>query len=548
MYKQHKRITLSENCMGCLACEAACKQEHNLPLGPRWIRVFPDLRETGGRLRLNYLITECEHAGPGPCQVACPAGINVWLYVTLIGLGKFGQALAVIRETTPFAGILGRVCTRPCESVCEQGKIEVPVGIRSLKQFVADYEREVGGERVVPLQRTKDKKVAVIGSGPAGLSCAYDLARKGYGVTVFEAAPKPGGNMRYGIPAFRLPREVVDYEIGYMEKAGVEIKTNTPVRDLEDLFKEGYKSIFVAIGTGVSRKMGIPGEDAAGVLSAMEFLRRLNAGERIEIGERVAVIGGGNTAVDAARAAKRAGAKEVFILYRRTKTEMPAMALEVAEAEHEGIGLNFLVSPRRVVTKGERLSALECLRMELGAPDASGRRSPVPIEGSEFLINVDTALVAVGESMDKDLLPRGLTCNSRGNLYVNPETLQTNMAGVFAGGDAVTGPKDIIWAIAEGKEAALAVDSYLRGAGTMRNPSFGLEMLRPAAVGKTRDIVIRDARVAQAEASRCFNCGICGAALDSGLQTACVRACPAHCIYFGDIWELTPKTETYRVK
>jgi heterodisulfide reductase subunit A len=400
---------------------------------------------------------QCEDPG---CVKACPAGVNAKGYIALISQGKFKEAIEIVRRTMPFAGVCGRVCTHPCEGACERGKIVEPTAIRSLKRFIADYELRVGREKAAPVERTKEARVAIIGSGPASLACAYDLIREGYSVTVFEAAPQAGGLLRYGIPEYRLPKAVVDDEISYIEELGVEIKTNTPVKDLGDIFKHGYKAIFLGTGAGVGREMGIPNEDTKGVIHALGFLKQVNSGEKPSLGQRVVVVGGGNAAVDSARTALRLGAKEVTIVYRRSRAEMPAVATEIEESEREGVTIHILAAPVRIRSKDGQLTGIECIRMELGEPDASGRRRPIPIKGSEFIMEVDNVIIAIGQAVDKTALPPELEYTGLGTLVVDPITLQTNIEGVFAGGDVVSGPADVIAAIATGKEAAESIDKY----------------------------------------------------------------------------------------
>jgi heterodisulfide reductase subunit A len=478
--------------------------------------------------------------GTAPCRIACPAGVNAQGYTALISQGKFKEALEVVRRTMPFAGVLGRVCTHPCEVECERGKFDESISIRALKRFVADYELKTGREKAAPAEITKDSKVAVVGSGPAGLSCAYDLIRKGYPVTVFEALPKAGGLPRYAIPEYRLPKQTIDSDISYVEELGVEIKTNSPVKDLAQVFDQGYSAIFIASGAQGGQKMGIPGEDTSGVIHALDFLRMLNSGVDIKLGNKVAVIGGGNAAIDAARSALRLGAKEVTIVYRRSRAEMPAISTEVEEAEREGVKLHFLAAPIKIQSKDGQLSALECTRMELGEPDASGRRRPVAVKGSEFTLNVDNLVIAIGQTVDKGSLPKDLSYTGWGTLEVDPVTLQTNLDGVFAGGDVVSGPADVVVAVAAGKEAATSIDRYLSGisltegrkAAPKRVEEVSKEGAKPQARAATPLLGLSerkgsfaevelglDEETAIEEAKRCLNCGICSECLE------CVKVC-----------------------
>ncbi|MFW6105238.1 MAG: FAD-dependent oxidoreductase [Chloroflexota bacterium] len=547
MAKEYKRVTYTDNCMGCLACEVACKQEHHFPVGPRWTRVYPDIRETGGKWWFSYVVTECHRAATPPCTAACPAELNAWKYVQLAAVGRFEEALETIRKTTAFAGVLGYGCTRPCESSCERSNIDIPIAIRAIKAFLADYELKTGRKKATPVKKTKKDKVAIVGAGPGGLSCAYDLVRQGYPVTVFEASPKAGGLMSWGIPEFRLPRNIVDNEIRYIEELGVEVKTNTPVNALDDLFKQGYKAIYLATGCPVNLKLGIPDEDAEGVINVLDFLRQVNSGANVKLGNRVAVIGGGNAAVDAARVAKRIGAEEVTIIYRRSKVEMPAMENEIEEAEKEGVEVNILTTPVAVLTDKNRLNGLRCVRMELGDPDESGRRSPSPIKGSEYEVPVDNVIVAIGQTIDKEAF-KGIDKDRA--IKVDGFSFATNREGVFAGGDVVSGPSDIIGAIGAAKEAAISIDCYLSGVDTREDRIINFRLVNgaPLEKGAKKGIVVSlDEKLAIAEARRCLNCGTCEAGIDSGKQPACVSACPAHAIYFHDMWVLTPKKIMYKL-
>jgi NADPH-dependent glutamate synthase beta subunit-like oxidoreductase len=511
-----------------------------------------------------------------PCRTACPAGVNSDIYIDLISQGKFKEALEVHRQTMPFAGVCGRICTHPCELSCERANVDGPVSIRSLKRFMADYELKVGREKAVPVEKTKTDRVAVIGSGPAGLACAYDLVRQGYPVTVFEAAPLAGGLLRYGIPEYRLPKEILDNEISFIEETGVEIKTDTMVKNAWDIFSQGYKAVFIGVGAGTSQKLGIPGEDSKGVIHALDFLNQANSGVKVDLGERVVVIGGGNAAIDAASVARRLGtgvadtgdgyasvdaatmvhrlgAKDVSIIYRRSRAEMPAIRSEVEEAEREGVKLHLLTAPVEILSENGRLTGLRCIKMELGEPDASGRRRPVPIAGSEFDMDVDSVIVAIGQAVDKSALPQELEYTNWETVAINPLTLQTNVDGVFAGGDVVAGPANVIEVIAEGKEAAISIDRYLSGqdliegrpppvkqvagvatAGVAIMERDVMPVLAPEKRGTFEEVELGfSEKMAIDEASRCFKCG---AGMERniycGLCTECITACPHDNISF----------------
>jgi heterodisulfide reductase subunit A len=547
MVKEYKRVTYAENCMGCFACEVACKQEHHFPVGSRWIRVYPDIRETGGSWRFTYNVIECHRAATPPCTAACPGELDVWRYIQLAAVGRFEEALETIRKTTAFAGVLGYVCTRPCESSCERGTIDIPIAIRAIKAFLADYEMKTGRKKAMPVKKTKKDKVAIVGAGPAGLSCAYDLIRLGYPVTVFEASSKAGGLMRWGIPEFRLPRNIVNNEISYIEELGVEIKTNTPVTDLDDIFKQGYKAIYLAAGCPVNVKLGIPNEDAEGVINALDFLRQVNSGANVKLGNRVTVIGGGNAAVDVSRVARRIGAEKVTIMYRRSKAEMPAMENEIEEAEKEGVVVNILTTPVALLTEKSRLSGLRCVRMELGEPDESGRRRPSPIKGSEYEVPVDNVIVAIGQTVDKEAFKE---IDKDTAVKVDGFSFAIKKEGVFAGGDVVSGPSDIIGAIGAAKEAAISIDRYLRGVDTREGRIMNFRLVNGAPLAKSTKqgvVATLGEKLAVAEARRCLNCGTCEAGLDNGKQPACVSACPAHALYYHDMWVLTPKKVMYKL-
>ncbi len=524
------------NCSGCAECEKACpvevSSEFNLGLAGRKAiyRPFPQAVPN---------VFTVDKRGAPPCRTACPAGVDAQAYVALISRGKFKEALEVFRRTQPFAAVCGRVCTHPCESDCERGKVDEPVAIRYLKRFMADHELRTGREKVALVERTNQASIAIIGSGPAGLACAYDLIRMGYGVTVFEAAPEAGGLMRYAIPEYRLPKKMLDGEIRYIEELGVEIKTNTRVKDFKEVFSQGYDAIFLGTGAGLSQRMGIPNEDIEGVVYSLDFLRQVNLGKEVKIGKRVAVVGGGNAAVDSARVAKRLGAEEVTMVYRRSRAEMPALRTEVEEGEREGVKIHVLAAPVAILEKKGRLTGMRCIRMQLGEPDESGRRRPVPIRGSEFDIHADTVIIAVGQTVDKSVLAKELAYTSFGTVSVDPVTLQTNIEGVFAGGDVVSGPDDVISAIEAGKEAAISIDHYLRGVdlkkGRPPRRERVKEVSKEGVAKKSRKIMPvleLDKRhgfaevelgfseeMAIDEARRCLNCAVCSECLE------CVKAC-----------------------
>jgi 2-oxoacid:acceptor oxidoreductase delta subunit (pyruvate/2-ketoisovalerate family) len=403
-----------------------------------------------------------------PCRTACPARVNVQGYVSLIQRGEFREAVEIIRRDMPFPAICGRVCFSPCEDACARTNVDQAVAIRALKRLVADIEREQGRVKPEPIRKKHSEKVAIIGAGPAGLTAAYELAKLGYPVTVFERMSELGGMMRYCIPDFRLEKFVVANEIAYIKDLGVEIKTGVEFgKDitLESLRKEDYKAIFIAIGTQLGMKLNVPGEDLEGVINAVNFLRDMTLGKHVDVGEKVAVVGGGNSAIDAARTAKKLGAKEVMILYRRSREEMPALPSEIAEAERDGVKFFFLVSPKQIIGENGKVKAIECLRMRLGEPDESGRRRPVPISFSEHSYEVNTVIPALGQVAEKSCIPPELLDKEARapSMKVDPLTLETEISGVFAGGDIATGPASIIEAVGAGKRAAVSIHLYLSG-------------------------------------------------------------------------------------
>jgi len=404
-----------------------------------------------------------------PCSYKCPAGIDIPGYIGLIAQKKYVEATALIKEKLPLPQIIGRVCPRPCESVCRRSQVdnEQPVAICSLKRFASDRARELGvSTQPIPKAAT-GKKVAVVGAGPAGLTTAYYLALEGHKVTLLEAQEAAGGMLRYGIPPYRLPNQVLDDEVNDILALGVELKVNQRLgRDyMLDSLTDNYDAVFLAIGACVGKMARIPNETVPGVMSAVDFLAKANRGEKVDLGQSVVVIGGGFTAADAVRTARRMGAPNVTLSYRRSRKEMPASPHEIHDCEVEGVVLDLLSAPVEVKVENGRAVGLVCQRMQLGAPDASGRRSPEPIAGSEYLIPADTVLLAISQDVDvKSLQITDIGTTRWGSIDIDDATMKTNLPGIFAGGDASLGAATAVEAIGQGRRAAFAIDAYLRGA------------------------------------------------------------------------------------
>ncbi|MFH1353318.1 MAG: FAD-dependent oxidoreductase [bacterium] len=496
---------MDAGCKFCLACVEVC------PSG-----ALSDKKKFDEKDREKTLL---------PCTNTCPAGIEVSRYVRLIAENRFQDALEVIREKVPFPAVLGYVCTHPCEEACRRSDVNEPIAIRALKRFAAEQDSGRWRSKIKIAEQT-GKKVAVIGSGPAGLTAAWFLKHLGHSVTVFERMAEAGGMMRSCIPGYRLPGKVLDKEIKDIENIGVTIKTGSKIESLDELF-EHFGAVFLALGAASGMKMGIPGEDSPRVLDGISVLSSINIGEKINLGKEIAVAGGGNVAIDAARNALRTGVKKVTILYRRTLKEMPAATEEVEEALKEGVKINFLVNPVSVSPEDNKLK-VECVKMELGEKDASGRRRPVPIKGSEFFLVVDNLIMAVGQ---RPAVPDnfGIATDKRGRIQADAETLSCSRKGVFAGGDVVSGPASVIEAIQAGRIAACSIDKYLGGKGEIsqelipgeeektclgRDEQFAY---RKRAVIKTLPAGKRlkdfspveynfDGKTATAEAERCLRC------------------------------------------
>jgi len=527
-------------CIGCLRCVRICREvkgadalgfvveEGRIVVGSR----APTLKESGCQF-CGYCVEVCptgaltdRDAGLGeretyliPCKSSCPAGIDVPEYVRFMKEGKSDDALKVIYDSVPLPETLGRVCFHPCESDCRRGSVDQPVAICALKRAAADQSVE---PRLPSLEvENSGKRVGVIGSGPAGLSAAYYLSNFGHSVVVFESLSEAGGMLRVGIPDYRLPRDVLDREIKRIEDLGVEIKTGSPIDSLEGLLSNGFDAVFVAVGSHKGRELGIKGEASDGVVDGVTFLRNINLGQEVAIGEKVAVIGGGNVATDSARSALRRGGKDVTVYYRRTRDEMPAYDEEIEAAIEEGVNIEYQVAPSKI-ERVDQLLEIELIRMRMGEPDASKRRRPIPIEKSEFIMKFDAVISAVGQ---RSQVPDGFGLPMDGEMSPNPAK------GVFWGGDLLTGPKSVVDAIAGGRNGAILIDRFLGGEGDIdrmikrdETPSFWsgpdgisidkgrlpIPMLQPQEriSGFSEVSLGLDGKGSIAEAGRCLGCDL----------------------------------------
>ncbi|MGC9964117.1 MAG: FAD-dependent oxidoreductase [Syntrophobacteraceae bacterium] len=535
-YKKTAAYVDSDKCTLCGLCWQNCPAIR--PDGTRALRY-------GGR-----------HALPGRpiidkrrtplCQANCPLGVNVQGYIALAQAGKYAEALELIRKDNFLPAICGRICTNPCEAACRRNELDQPVAIRDIKRFLADLALSSEIRSVPRIKARRDQKIAIIGSGPAGLSCAYHLAIEGYRVKVFEKLPVLGGMLTVGIPSYRLPKNIIEAEIQVMRDMGVEFETGVEIgKDftISQLRSMGYKAFFIGIGAHKCKALGVPGEELEGVVPGVEYLRDVNLGRKVFLGDRVAVIGGGSVAVDTARTALRNGSRKPVIVYRRSEKEMPAIEEEIIECREEGIEIMTLTNPRRIIGENGRLKAVECLRMELGEPDSSGRRRPVPIAGSEFIMEVDAVVPAIGQESEWACLAEECNCRltDLGTMTVDRLTAQTNEPDIFAGGDAVSGPSTVVSAMASGRSAAFAIHGFLTGEvvehsslsrpqeldfpqitpGTLsvprarksgHVPASSNEFSVEVSLGLTEDQV-------QSEASRCLQCGVCSECRQ------CVDAC-----------------------
>lgn len=545
-------------CIDCRRCLVACNDVRGVGCleiketeGRKWVgTIAPTLLESGckfcsacvevcptGALMDRTLDVSHKEESQVPCKATCPAGIDVPRYVQLVGLGKYSEATAVVREKLPFPGILGRACFSPCETACRRKHLDDPLSIRSLKRIAADNDTGLWRAQSKQLPST-GRKAAVIGAGPAGLTAAYYLAKKGHAVTVFEALPAAGGMVRYGIPSYRVPIEIIDQEVAEVEKLGVEFRFNARVEHIDELTAQGYESVFIGIGAQGGDKLGIPGDDLPNVVDSPTFLRAAALGKvgtpesDIMVGKHVAVIGGGNVATDNCRTSRRLGGEQVDMIYRRTRTEMPARDDEVQGCVEEGVNMRFLMAPKKIElnTNGASRLKVTYAKMDLGQADASGRRRPVEIDGSEFEEEVDLVIAAVGQHA-QTFDGFGVQTGKGGRVQVREDSMLTSRPGVFAGGDVVLGPASLIEAVAQGRKAAAAMDAFLGGDGNIEekllpedwdtDPYIGREdgfnqkkRFHPIFIASDQrnnwnEVELGfDAASAQAEALRCLKCNL----------------------------------------
>ena len=554
LVKKHPRYIDLQKCTGCGDCAKVCPVEmpsefdHGLASRKAIYRPYAQAFPSAFAI---------DKEGKPPCKLACPAGVNVQGYIALIRQGKYQEAAALIKERLPLPGSLGRICPHPCETECNRGSFDQAVSICALKRFVAD---QVKDELPLPQAEPKEEKIAIIGSGPAGLTAAYALAREGYRPTVFEALPVAGGMLYVGVPEYRLPKKVLQEEIEGIKRLGVEIKTSTPIgRDLtiDDLFKEGYRAAFIAVGAHRPQKLPLPGADLDGVLLNVPFLRDVNLGQEVKVGRRVVVLGGGNVAFDCARVARRLGAAEVRIACLEPRDAMLAWPEEIEAGEEEGIIIEPSRTFTRIVGENGHVSGVECRKVQSFRFDENGKLHLEAVEGSEHILPADTVIFSIGQVPELDCIKGvdGIETTPQGTIQVDPVTQATSREGIFAGGDVQTGTASAVEAVAAGHRAAESIIRYLKGEdikqGREKPAEKPVELDRerlpkehtprqklPALPVATRlnsfdevDLGFSE-EAALKEAERCLNCGPCSECLQ------CVAECKAHAVNHDMVEEL----------
>ncbi|MEM3564727.1 MAG: FAD-dependent oxidoreductase [Candidatus Jordarchaeaceae archaeon] len=492
------------------------------------------LKPIGNQWKINRELCQAWTGSRAPCQAACPADIDIPKYVTLISMGKFREALETMLERMPFPAICGRICHHPCETYCTRSGIDQPIAVRDLKRFLADFYSD--GLRLEKIEPKREERVAIVGAGPAGLTAAYDLLKRGYRVTVFEASKQPGGMIISCLPDYRIPREVAIKEINQILKTGIELRTNTPVYDIDKLWSEGFKAILLAIGAQNPRRIKLEGIESRGVIYGLPFLREVKMGKSVKLGERVIVIGGGNVAVDCAQCAVRLGAKEVSMVCLESRDEMPAHEWQLEEAVEEGVKICPSLGPKRILTKEGKVVGLETIVCSC-VFDSQGKFSPQFVEGTEATMEADTIIIAIGQEPDFKGFEK-LDQTPLKTFKVNPETLETNIKGVFAAGDCVNGPASFVEAVQTGHMAAESIDRYLRGEdlvegrrevrnkppevvavprGIVRKKRVSMPVLSPEERKKNFEEILLgySEQLAVMEAKRCLNCAICGYCIEN---------------------------------
>lgn len=548
---KNPRFIIPEACTGCQQCEEACPEirndEYNCNLAGRKVAYIPFSLANPRIAAIDRQDTSA------PCISECPGGVKPYGYISLVRNGQYEDAMKLHLEDIPLPGCLGRACYAPCQNACTRSQLEAPVDIRKIKRFFADdYYAKHPDPEIVPLQETTGKRVAIIGSGPAGLTAAYHLALKGHYVKIFEAAPVLGGMLMLTLPEYRLPKNIVERDIKNITSLGVEYEVNRRIEHLHQLKEEGFDTIFVATGTHNTSKLGVEGAELNGIVSCLDFLRQSNLGDKTDLkGKRVMVIGGGNTAIDAARTSLRLGALEVIVVYRRSRDEMPCFEPEIREAEEEGVKLMLLRNPVQFMGENGAVREVRLIKMELGEADAGGRKKPVPVSGSEYSEKVDFVIEAIGLQSSATYFSPEIDIRKDGTVKVNEKTLQTSLPFIFAGGDNVSGASTIIEAAGQGKRAAFYMDKYLRG----ENPEifeFGEKLpsvdkkkvlgrnnitpklpvkniLRPVE-DRIKDFKEVECTFSESEAKesayRCLDCSNCRECHQ------CIAACPANAIDF----------------